>query len=244
MDISNKIILSSSLVGGGVQQIKDLENVNKDLQPAYLRQQSLNALKTSAKDVVILGAGAAGTAAATTIAANKSNIINKLRGFSFKDFGSKIKDKVTADNFKKAAESIKENITLDKLKSTAADLKQKITADNLNKVSASIKEKISLGKLKEFPAKLKNVSVDKFKTTVSNKLSPLKDKVKNFDASKLVNKVKNLPGPAKAVAAVGAAITALLLVKNKTNGAYNSGKISQKYQDMSKELDKYEKVNK
>ena len=53
-------------------------------------------------------------------------------------------------------------------------------------------------------------------------------------ATKAVNWVKNLPGPAKAVAAAGVALTALLHANNRAKTYYEQGKIDQEFKDLSK----------
>ena len=57
-------------------------------------------------------------------------------------------------------------------------------------------------------------------------------------ATKGLNKFKSLPGPAKAVVAVGTVITALAAYSNRIKGAKNIGKTEQEYQDKSKIFDK------
>ena len=71
-----------------------------------------------------------------------------------------------------------------------------------------------------------NTGAGKALNGVASKIQP--------HAAKAVKWVKGLPGPAKAVAAVGLAITALLHANNRAKTYYEQGKIDQEYKDLSK----------
>ena len=194
----------------------DLKGINKDLQPAYMLNQTVNNLKTSAEDALILTAGAAGTAGATLIAKNHGNIKGFVQNLVSKFKLQNLKTTFSQDTIKEAGNKIKTAFSAEKLKLAGEKLKG-----------------VNLGKIEKFATK----SFDKIKTNINSKFT----KIDNNSFKNVMSKIKNLPGPAKAVMAAGAALTALFVINNKTKGAYKAGQINQKYQDMSKELDKYDK---
>ncbi len=245
MNITNGVLLN------GVNR-KFNQNIDKRLRADYVCEDAINSLKRDAKDTLIVTAGAAGTAAAAGITAKVASsnidfksIINNLKPSQIKNTVSEFKAKLTTEQFESFVNPIKNKFTAEKLKNIPNNIKSHLSSDKMKNLSDKIKTNINPDKLKGLTEKIKNP-----KTILSAGKGKIKDLASKFTSKfkgesvkellkKGVNKVKNLPGPAKAVLAIGAAITAIFISKNHNKATYNAGKIEQKYEDMSKGLKNY-----
>ena len=230
MNIGNGI--TTGLAGmKAVQLQQDLKNVDKKLRGSYILKQAGNSLKTGAKDTLILTAGAAGTAAATGVAAKA--VASK---FDFKSLAAKFKP----SEIKATLNNMKEKCTAENLKDAFKNVKEKLTPENIKNASKKIGTFASTSKNK-IQGLIKNPKsiVTAGKEKISDILGKFKGATAKDTLKNGINKIKNLPGPAKAILGAGAALTALFVINNNKKGAYKAGQINQQYVDMSNSLNSY-----